>query len=77
VDDENEWYAEVDLTQAKLNVLERQGQTEEYLQLCQQAGEHQRYTLKLLEGGVLRRQLHKPYQKCPISVVKHVLELQY
>jgi uncharacterized Zn finger protein len=41
----------MDLTQAKLNVLERQGLLDEYLHLCQVAGEHRRYTLKLLEIG--------------------------
>jgi uncharacterized Zn finger protein len=52
-DDEDgvEWYSDVDLTQAKLNVLERQGRTDEYLKLCRQAGEYRRYTLKLLEVG--------------------------
>jgi uncharacterized Zn finger protein len=50
-EDEEEWYNEVDLTQAKLNVLERQGRTDEYLKLCQQAGEYRRYALKLLEVG--------------------------
>lgn len=50
-EDEEEWYGEVDLTQAKLNVLERQGRVEEYLDLCQQAGEHRRYSLKLLDLG--------------------------
>jgi len=45
------WSGEVGLTQAKLNVLERQGQTEEYLRLCQQTCEYRRYALKLLEVG--------------------------
>ena len=49
--EEGEWYGEADLTQAKLNVLERQGRVDEYLDLCQQAGEHRRYALKLLELG--------------------------
>lgn len=38
-----------DLTEAKLNVLDRQGQTEEYLALCKQEGRHLRYTLKLCD----------------------------
>jgi hypothetical protein len=50
-DEEGEWYGESDLTQAKLNVLERQGRVDEYLDLCQQAGEHRRYALKLLDLG--------------------------
>jgi uncharacterized Zn finger protein len=32
-----------------LNVLDRQGQTDEYLALCQQSGSHLRYALKLVE----------------------------
>jgi uncharacterized Zn finger protein len=54
IEDEEEgykWYGEMDLTQAKLNVLERQGRTEEYLNLCLPAGEYRRYVLKLLEVG--------------------------
>lgn len=54
--DEDEWYASgwapenpaQVLARAKLNVLERQGRTDEYLALCLRAGEHLRYTLKLL-----------------------------
>ncbi|HLF27951.1 MAG TPA: SWIM zinc finger family protein, partial [Anaerolineae bacterium] len=38
-----------DLTEAKLNVLERQGRIEEYLDLCQRAGRHLRYALKLCD----------------------------
>ena len=57
--DEDEWYASgwapedpvQSLTRAKLNVLERQGRTDEYLALCLRAGEHLRYTLKLLSLG--------------------------
>ncbi len=37
------------LTRAKLNILERQGRTDEYLALCLRAGAHLRYALKLLE----------------------------
>jgi uncharacterized Zn finger protein len=40
-----------DLTEAKLNVLERQGRTEQYLALCQAAGRHLRYALKLCDLG--------------------------
>jgi len=54
---DGEWYASgwsVEdpvrvLTRAKLNVLERQGRTDEYLALCLRTGEHLRYALKLLE----------------------------
>lgn len=38
-----------DLTEAKLNVLNRQGRTDEYLALCQKANRHLRYALKLCE----------------------------
>jgi uncharacterized Zn finger protein len=48
---EEEWIDEDELTQARLNVLDRQGKVEEYLALCQQANEHRRYALKLLELG--------------------------
>jgi len=38
-----------DLTEAKLNVLERQGRTDDYLALCQKAKRHLRYALKLCD----------------------------
>jgi uncharacterized Zn finger protein len=38
-----------DLTEAKLNVLDRQGRTEEYLALCKQEERHLRYALKLCD----------------------------
>jgi len=38
-----------DLTEAKLNVLDRQGSTEDYLALCQKEMRHLRYTLKLCD----------------------------
>ena len=41
------------LTRAKLNVLERQGRTDDYLALCVKEGEHLRYALKLCELGRL------------------------
>jgi len=40
-----------DLTEARLNVLDRQGRIEEYLDLCQKAGRHLRYALKLCDLG--------------------------
>ena len=57
--DEDEWYASEwapedpvkVLTRAKLNVLERQGRTDDYLALCLSAGEQQHYALKLLSLG--------------------------
>jgi hypothetical protein len=53
-EDEDEEYAEdsdhrhwqpaiADLTEAKLNVLNRQGKTDEYLALCKKEGKHLRY----------------------------------
>jgi uncharacterized Zn finger protein len=38
-----------DVTEAKLNVLDRQGRTEEYLALCKKEGRHLRYVLKLCD----------------------------
>ncbi len=38
-----------DLTEAKLNVLDRQGRTEEYLALCREEERHLRYVLKLCD----------------------------
>jgi uncharacterized Zn finger protein len=61
VDDEEEWGAEEsaagrwranpfgDLTEAKLNVLQRQERTDEYLTLCQKTGRHLRYALMLCD----------------------------
>lgn len=46
-----EEFAATDLTEARLNVLDRQGKTDAYLALCQQAGRHLRYALKLLDLG--------------------------
>ena len=51
-EDEDRWYRPKPLsqilTEAKLNVLERQGRTDEYLALCLKSGEHLRYALKLV-----------------------------
>lgn len=51
--DENDWdgYVIDELVTARLNVLERQGSTDEYLEQCLQSGDYLRYTLKLLEIG--------------------------
>ncbi|MBI3537303.1 MAG: SWIM zinc finger family protein, partial [Chloroflexi bacterium] len=46
------WDAPIgDLTEAKLNVLDRQGKTDEYLALCKKEGKHLRFVLKLCELG--------------------------
>ncbi|HQJ33378.1 MAG TPA: SWIM zinc finger family protein [Anaerolineaceae bacterium] len=44
-------YDEAILTEAKLNILERQNRIEEYLKLCLEAGEYRRYILKQIEVG--------------------------
>ncbi|MCI0549955.1 MAG: SWIM zinc finger family protein [Anaerolineae bacterium] len=38
-----------DVTEAKLNVLDRQGRTKDYLALCKKEGHHLRYALKLCD----------------------------
>ena len=45
------WYGSAagDLTEAKLNVLDRQGRVDEYLALCQATERHRRYALKLCD----------------------------
>ena len=44
-------YDESILTEAKLNILERQNRVEEYLKLCLETGEYRRYILKQIEVG--------------------------
>lgn len=44
-------YDESILTEAKLNILERQNRVEEFLQLCFETGEYRRYILKQIEMG--------------------------
>ena len=49
---ERDWPAAAnidDLTEAKLNVLDRQGRTEDYLALCKKEQRHLRYALKLCD----------------------------
>jgi uncharacterized Zn finger protein len=50
VENEDVWMAFSVLQQARLNVMERQGRIDEYLQLAQKADTH-RYILKLLQIG--------------------------
>lgn len=50
-EDDDEADGSADLTELKLNVLERQGRVEEFLELCQAAGQHLRYAHKLLDLG--------------------------
>ncbi|MBN1449390.1 MAG: SWIM zinc finger family protein [Anaerolineales bacterium] len=61
-----------DLDKAKLNVLERQGRTDEFLSLCQQTGQHLRYTQKLMQLGRIEEAIHVAYQ---ISEPNHILEI--
>ena len=51
LDEDDDWdgYIIDELFVARLNVLERQGRTDEYLALCLQSGDYLRYALKLLE----------------------------
>jgi uncharacterized Zn finger protein len=48
---DDEWGARTtgDLTEAKLNVLKRQGRADEYLALCKKTGRHLRYALMLCD----------------------------
>jgi uncharacterized Zn finger protein len=60
------------LETAKLNVLERQGRTNEFLALCQQTGQHLRYALKLLQLGHTDEAIRAAYQ---LSDPNHILEI--
>jgi len=53
LDEDDDWdgYVIDELIAARLNVLERQGRTDEYLDLCLQTREYLRYVIKLLEIG--------------------------
>ena len=53
LDEDDDWggYVIDELFTARLNVLERQGRTDEYLDLCRQVRDYLRYTLMLLEIG--------------------------
>ena len=50
------------LSAAKLNVLERQGRTAEFLALCEQIGQHLRYTQKLLQLDQTENAIRAAYQ---------------
>jgi len=52
---EDEGYDDTLLVEARLNVLERQNQVEEFLQLCLEYGEHRRYILKQIEVGAYEK----------------------
>jgi uncharacterized Zn finger protein len=60
------------LEAAKLNVLERQGRTDEFLALCQQNGQQLRYAKKLLEIGRMEEGISAAHQ---LSDPIHVLDV--
>ncbi|MCG2788113.1 MAG: SWIM zinc finger family protein [Anaerolineae bacterium] len=60
------------LEAAKLNVLERQGRTDEFLALCQLNGQQLRYVKKLLEIGRMEEGIDAAHQ---FSDPIHVLEV--
>jgi uncharacterized Zn finger protein len=62
-----------DLTEVKLNVLDRQGRTEEYLVLCKQEGRHLRYTLKLCDLKQVAEAVK--YSKKHLSIAEETLEV--
>ncbi len=61
------------LTEAKLNVLERQGRTEEYLDVCQRAERHLRYALKLCDLGRVQEAVE--YAKKHTAAAEEALNL--
>ena len=65
------------LDKAKLNVLERQGRTDEFLALCQQTGQHLRYTQKLLQLGRTDEGIRAAYQLAePTQVLETAKKLR-
>jgi uncharacterized Zn finger protein len=62
-----------DLTEVKLNVLDRQGRTEEYLALCKQEGRHLRYALKLCDLKQVAEAMK--YTKKNLSTAEETLEV--
>ena len=62
-----------DLTEVKLNVLDRQGRTEEYLALCKQEGRHLRYALKLCDLKQVADAVK--YSKKYLSIAEETLEV--
>ncbi len=55
-----------DLTEAKLNVLERQGQVDNFLSFCQQTGRYLRCVLKLLQLGRIEEALETANQQLEV-----------
>lgn len=62
-----------DLTEAKLNVLDRQGRTEEYLALCKKEERHLRYALKLCDLKQVAEAVK--YAKKHLSTAEEALEI--
>jgi uncharacterized Zn finger protein len=62
-----------DLTEAKLNVLGRQGRTEEYLVLCKQEGRHLRYALKLCDLKQVKEAVK--YSRKHLTTAEETLEV--
>lgn len=70
-----------DLTEAKLNVLERQDRTEEYLALCKKEERHLRYALKLCDlkqtvDAVKYAKKHLSTAKESLQVAQRLRELR-
>ncbi len=73
-------YQPGDLIEAKLNVLQRQNRIDEYLALCQAAGRHLRYALKLCEldrvtGAVEFAQSHLTTTGEALQLAQHLRTL--
>lgn len=62
-----------DLTEAKLNVLDRQGRAEEYLALCKKEDRHLRYALKLCDLKQVAEAVK--YAKKHLSAAEETLEI--
>lgn len=56
------------LNQAKLNILEREGRTDEFIRLCLKMGEYHRYVLKKIEMGEYQDALGVALQKLKYSM---------
>jgi uncharacterized Zn finger protein len=73
-------YQPGDLIEAKLNVLQRQNRSADYLALCQAAGRHLRYALKLCEldrvaEAVKVAQLHLTTTSEALQLAQHLRTL--
>jgi hypothetical protein len=66
----------VDLTDAQLNVLERQGDTQAYLNLCLERGAHYRYAQRLAELGRIDQAMEHVLQH-PMEASEHLRLAQF